>query len=82
VVQEADSPNPWQRTLPLPFEELFYFIRILIGQVLEAQIRNDECSMLTAVSVRSDGRTERAFNPILHLVPATKNFHAAVWSQS
>jgi len=51
---------------------------MLIGEVLEEQIRNDECSMLTAVSVRSDGRTERASNPILHVVPVTKYHHAAV----
>ena len=51
---------------------------MLIGEVLEEQIRNDECSMLTAVSVRSDGRTERTFNPILHVVPTTKRYHAAI----
>ena len=77
-MQEDDSPNPCLRTLALPFEELFYFIRILIGKVLEEQIRNDECSMLTAVSVRSDGRTERTFNPILHVVPTLKGYHAAI----
>ena len=51
---------------------------MLIARVIEEQIRNDECSMLTAVSVRSDGRTERTFNPILHVVPATKGYHAAI----
>ena len=38
--------------------------------------------MLTAVSVRSDGRTERTFNPILHVVHPIKDFHAAVRGQS
>ena len=51
---------------------------MLIARVIEEQIRNDECFMLTAVSVRSDGRTERTFNPILHVVPATKGYHAAI----
>ena len=77
-VQEDDSPTPYLKPVVSPFEELFQIIRMLIGEVLEEQIRNDECSMLTAVSVRSDGRTERAYNPILHLVPVTKYHHAAV----
>ncbi len=51
---------------------------MLIAMVIEEQIRNDECSMLTAVSVRSDGRTERTFNPILHVVPTLKGYHAAI----
>lgn len=78
VVQEDDLPIPWPLIPLLPFEELFYFIRMLIARVIEEQIRNDECFMLTAVSVRSDGRTERTFNPILHVVPATKRYHAAI----
>ena len=51
---------------------------MLIAMVNEEQIRNDECFMLTAVSVRSDGRTERTFNPILHVVPTLKGYHAAI----
>ena len=77
-VQEDDLPIPWLETLPFAFEELFCFIRMLIARVIEEQIRNDECSMLTAVSVRSDGRTERTFNPILHVVPTLKRYHAAI----
>ena len=76
-VQEDDSPTPYPKPVVSPFEELFQIIRMLIGEVLEEQIRNDECSMLTAVSVRSDGRTERTFNPILHVVPVMKKHHAA-----
>lgn len=81
VAQEDGLSTPWVDLDRLPFEELFYFIRMLIAKVVEEQIRNDECSMLTAVSVRSDGRTERTFNPILHVVPVMKSLHAAIWSQ-
>ena len=43
----------------LALEGLFFTERTLIGYKGEGQSRNDECSKPTAVSVKTDGRTER-----------------------
>ena len=76
--QSVDEAHDFTET-HLVLQELFPRWRSLIAFDSEGQSRNDECSKPTAVSVTSDGRTERDSFPTLHVVPADLTIHAGVY---
>ena len=76
--QSVDEAHVWYET-HLLLQELFLRWRSLIAFDSEGQSRNDECSKPTAVSVTSDGRTERDSFPTLHVVPVDLNIHARLY---
>ena len=57
--KEAIHSAHWIERGDSALEGLFFTDRTLIGYKGEGQSRNDECSKPTAVSVKTDGRTER-----------------------